>query len=128
MAHRRSLYIDAFRPSMPIPNGCRVGNLIMSGPIIGVDPATGKVAPTLEEQCRFMFAHMKAIVEAGGGTTGDIIKMNVVMPDRSQRGVINAEWLKMFPDENDRPARHTSQGFMEEPIKVQCDFTAVVGG
>jgi len=127
MARRRSIYIDAFRPSMPIPNGCRVGNIVMSGAIIGVDPATGKVAPTVEEQCRFMFAHMKAIVEGAGGSTTDIVKMNVIMPDRSQRAVINGEWLRMFPDETSRPARHTVSGPLDEPIKVQCDFMAVIG-
>ena len=36
--------------------------MLMSGIINGVDPATGKVAPTLEQQCHFIFQHVRAIM------------------------------------------------------------------
>jgi 2-iminobutanoate/2-iminopropanoate deaminase len=126
MSKRKSIYVREFQHVNPIPNACRIGNLLVSGVINGVDPATGKVPPTLEEQCAFLFGHMRRIVEAGGGTTDDIIKMTVWMKDRSQRQVLNREWLKMFPDEETRPARHTMQGNMEAPVLMQCDFTAVI--
>jgi enamine deaminase RidA (YjgF/YER057c/UK114 family) len=74
-----------------------------------------------------MFAHMKATVEAAGGSTDDIIKMTVWLKDRSQRGPVNAEWLKMFPDEHSRPARHAlPMDNMDGGALVQCDFTAVI--
>ena len=118
---------DESAPScVPIPNACRIGNLIVSGVINGVDPETGKVPPTLDEQCAFMFAHLRNIVEAGGGTVDDIIKMTVWMKDRSQRQALNREWGKMFPDEKTRPARHTMAGAMEGPVLIQCDFMAVI--
>ncbi len=44
-----------------------------------------------------MFVHMKATVEAAGGSTDDIIKMTVWLKDRTHRGPVNVEWLKMFP-------------------------------
>lgn len=125
MSKRKSIYIGGFQHVNPIPNACRIENLIVSGVINGVDPATGKVPPTLEEQCAFMFEHVRRIVEAGGGTTDDIIKMTVWMKDRSQRQGLNREWLKMFPDEGTRPARHTMQGNMEGATLIQCDFMAV---
>ena len=99
----------------------------MSGVINGVDPATGKVAPTLEDQCRFMFQHVRAIMAAAGGSTDDIIKMTVFMADRSKRDAINGEWLKMFSDEHSRPARHTQNAILDAPIQIQCDITAVFG-
>jgi 2-iminobutanoate/2-iminopropanoate deaminase len=129
MARRRSIHIEGFKHANPIPNACRIGNLLISGVILGTDPKTGKVPPTLEEQCTHMFAHMKAIVEAGGGTTDDIIKMTVWLKDRSQRKPVNDEWLKMFPDEHSRPARHAlPMSGSDGPALVQCDFTAVIGG
>ena len=79
------------------------------------------------EQGANMFAHMKATVEAAGGSTSDIIKMTVWLKDRSQRAPVNAEWLKMFPDEHSRPARHALQMDMDGGALVQCDFTAVIG-
>lgn len=126
MTKRKSVYIQGFHHANPIPNACRLGNLLVSGVINGVDPATGKVAPTLEEQCAFIFEHVRRIVEAGGGTTGDILKMTVWMKDRSQREALNREWLKMFPDEKTRPARHTLKGNLEGDVLVQCDFMAVI--
>lgn len=126
MARRQSIHIAGFQHVNPIPNACRIGNLLMSGVILGTDPVTGKIPPTLEEQCAHMFAHVKAIVEAGGGTTEDIIKMTVWLKDRSQRKPVNDEWLKMFPDEHSRPARHALPMNGDGPALVQCDFTAVI--
>jgi 2-iminobutanoate/2-iminopropanoate deaminase len=125
MPKRTSIYIDGFAHKNPIPAGCRLGNMLMTGIITGMDPATGKVAATLEEQCAFMFQHVRAIMAAAGGSTDDIIKMSVWMADRSQRDVLNREWLKMFPDAESRPARHTSQANLEGDQLINCDITAV---
>lgn len=78
IAKRKSIYIEGFSHVNPIPIASRIGNLIVTGAINGVDPATGKVAPTLEQQCAHMFTHVRRIVEkTGGGSTEDIIKMTV---------------------------------------------------
>ena len=37
---RRSIYIDEFAHKSPIPNASRVGNIIVSGLLRGIDPAT----------------------------------------------------------------------------------------
>ena len=128
MNRRRSITIPGFRHKNPIPNAAVIGNILMSGVINGVDPATGEVADGLENQCRFMFAHVRAIVEAAGGSTGDILKMTVWMRDRSKREPLNREWLLMFPDEASRPARHSFQAELEGRIEIQCDVTAIIGG
>ena len=126
-SRRKSIHIGGFKHANPIPNASRIGNLVMSGVILGRDPATGKMPESLEAQCAHMFAHMKATVEAAGGSTDDIIKMTVWLKDRSQRAPVNAEWLKMFPDEHSRPARHAlPMDNMEGGALVQCDFTAVI--
>jgi 2-iminobutanoate/2-iminopropanoate deaminase len=126
MARRTSVYIDGFKHGNPIPNACRIGNLLMSGIILGRDPVTGVMPESIEEQCKNLFGHMKAIVEAGGGTTDDIIKMTVWLKDRSQRGPVNVEWVKMFPDEKTRPARQAMHLNLEGGALVQCDFVAVI--
>lgn len=126
MGRRKSIYVEGFGHHNPIPAAARVGNVVTSGIIYGLDPATGKPATTLERQCELMFRHLRAIVEASGATLDDIVKLNVWMVDRSQRKAVNDEWLKMFPDADDRPARQTMQGQLGEGILVQCDFIAVV--
>ena len=100
MPKRQSIHIEGFVHKNPIPSACRLGNMLMSGIITGIDPATGKVAPTLEAAVRL---HVRACARDHGrrpaAVTDDIIKMTVWMADRSKRDAVNAEWLKMFPDE-----------------------------
>ena len=122
---RRSIHIEGFAHKNPIPAACRLGNMLMTGIITGMDPATGKVAPTLEAQCTFMFQHVRTIMANAGGSTDDIIKMSVWIVDRSKRDALNAEWTKMFPDAASRPARHTSQAALEGGQLINCDITAV---
>ena len=128
MARRKSIDIDGFVHKNPIPAACRIGNLLMTGGIHGMDPETGKTPPTIEEQCRHIFRHIRKIMEAAGGTTDDIIKMTVWMNDRSQRDALNKEWIAMFPDESNRPARHTMKGNLEGGMLIQVDITAVIDG
>lgn len=125
---RTSIYVEGFSHRNPIPAACRIGGLLFSGSIQGTDPATGRYGATLADQCALMFAHIKRIVEAAGGTTDDVAKMTVWMRDRSQRQALNVEWLKMFPDAAHRPARHTMQADLDGDKLIECDFIAVLGG
>ena len=126
MARREAIYVPELRHKNPIPAASRIDNMVYSGGVHGVDPATGKIAPTLEEQLALTFGHMRRIIEAAGGTTDDIIKITVWLGDRGQRAPLNDEWLKMFPDEKNRPARHVMQGEFEGAMLIQCDFVAVL--
>ena len=122
---RRSIYIDEFAHKSPIPNASRIGNIVVSGLIRGVDPATSELATTLEQQCAFMFEHMRRTVEAGGAKVEDIVKVTLWM-EELQREPVNAEWVKMFPDPASRPARQIMEVPMEPEVLVQCDFMAVI--
>ena len=76
-----------------------------------------------------IFRHIRAFVEAAGGTVDDIIKINFWMKQPSTgRAALNDEWVKMFPDEESRPARHTLVLGADSTHLVTCDVTAVIGG
>lgn len=124
---RTSIYVEGFSHKNPIPAACRIGNALYSGSIQGTDPATGRYGATIDEQSALMFAHVKRIVEAAGGSAGNIIKMTVWMRDRAQREAVNREWLKMFPDAASRPARHAMQAPLDGEKLLECDFIAVLG-
>jgi len=123
---RRSIDIDGFRHRNPIPAACRKGPFLVSGGIHGYDPRTGGLAEGCEAQIALVFDHVKDLVEAGGGSTGDIIKMTFWLTDRADRALVNPHWLRMFPDPADRPTRHTMRGNLDGDMKVQCDFLAVI--
>ena len=123
----RSIHVDGVQHGAPIPMGARVGNMIFSSGIIGVDPSTGKVPEDLDSQCVFAFANMKTMLENAGATTKNVGTIKVYMKDRSQRDAANRPWLEMFPDENDRPARHAIEYDAFPPgVLVQLEIVAVV--
>ena len=122
---RRSIYIDEFAHKSPIPNASRIGNIVVSGLIRGVDPDTQAFPPTVEKQCEFMFANLRRTVEAGGAKIEGIIKVTFWVKEL-QRKPINEEWVKMFPDPASRPARQIMEVPMEAGVLVQCDFMAVI--
>lgn len=125
MVQRHSIEIEGFKHSNPIPAASRIGNIMMSGVVLGRHPETGDLPDTLEEQAAFMFQHVKHIVEAAGGTTDNIIKITVWMKDRSQRAATNEHWVAMFPDPESRPARHTLPDPTVGGPLISCDITAV---
>ena len=127
MGRRKSIHIDGFVHRNPIPNAALVGNILSTGVIHGRDTREKAIPATIEEQCAICFRHIRDIVEAAGGTTDDILKINFYLQDPSNRDALNAEWLKMFPDEHSRPARHAHKLDGDSPTMIQCDFMAVIG-
>jgi enamine deaminase RidA (YjgF/YER057c/UK114 family) len=126
MAQRQSVNFPGFSHSNPIPNASRIGNIMMTSVISGVDPGTRNLPPDLEGQVANLFRHIHSAVETAGGSPDNIIKINFYMKDPTNgRAALNGEWLKMFPDANARPARHTTALGPESNALVTCDFTAV---
>ena len=126
MAKRQSVNFPGFAHGNPIPNASRIGNIMMSSVISGVDPGTRNLPADLTGQVANLFTHIRSAVEAAGGSPENIIKINFYMKDPATgRAALNGEWVKMFPDENSRPARHTLALGGESNALVTCDFVAV---
>src|SRR6202042_2413803 len=121
MEKRRSIDVAGARHVNPIPSASRRGPFVVSGAISGANPATGKVPEDLDAQCAAMFVNVRRVIETAGGTTDDIIKMNVWITDRALRPFMNKYWVEMFPDPHSRPARHTiASGDFTPPMQIQC--------
>ena len=128
MARRKSINGSRARHENPIPNASRVGNIVMSSVIGGTKPGTRELPASLEEQVANVFAYIRHDIEAAGGSVDDIIKITFWMQDPTTgRPAINDEWVKMFPDEASRPARHTQPSSGGGNALVTCDFVAVLG-
>ena len=127
MKRRQSINGSRARHENPIPNACRIGNIVMSSVIGGSNPGTRELPPTLEQQVANVFGYIRHDVEAAGGTVDDIIKITFwVKYPVKQRAVLNDEWVKMFPDAASRPARHTQHLPADSRAMVQADFIAVL--
>jgi 2-iminobutanoate/2-iminopropanoate deaminase len=126
MARRTVLEVEGVAHRNPIPMGVEIGGVVFSSGIMGMDPATQEFPPDPALQTELMFKHVRSLLEAAGGGPEHIAKMTFWVKDEAFREHINREWLKMFPDEHDRPARHTFSLDLQRGMLVQCELIAVL--
>lgn len=127
MAKRQSIDIPELVPHKnPISHCTKIGNMIFSGGIIGYDLDTGEIPDDLDTQTKNAFAHMKTMIEGAGATLGDIGKVTVFMQDNSNREAVNREWLALFPNAQDRPARHAVKADLPGKMLIQLEMVAVL--
>jgi 2-iminobutanoate/2-iminopropanoate deaminase len=127
MPRRQVLHVKGSLHQNPIPTAVKIGNMVYTSAIIGSDPETGLVPAAVEEEVALIFQTLREIMSLAGGSTDDIAHVRVHVTDRKYKNIINVEWLQMFPDENNRPARHTSVKDLRKGLRVQVEMTAVLG-
>ncbi len=127
MARREVIEVPGLpHHSNPIPNLVKLGNMVFSSAVAGYDSDTQELREDPATQAVNVFRNIRLAVEAAGGTIDDIAKITVFMRDMAVREHVNREWLKMYPDENDRPARHSVRADIPERFHVQLEFVAVL--
>ena len=110
----------------PIPAAAVHKGILISSVISGKSVVTGSYSKNKVEQVSLVFEYIKKIVIEAGGTVQDIIKMDLYFSDKSDRSIVNPEWVKMFPDPNKRPARHAQIAELPKDCCLQVTLTAVI--
>jgi 2-iminobutanoate/2-iminopropanoate deaminase len=80
-----------------------------------------------DEQVAMVFANVRRVLAAAGGTIGDIVKCTVFVQDKAIRPVVNKYWVEMFPNEASRPARHMLSTDLQSGTRLQLEIMAVLG-
>jgi enamine deaminase RidA (YjgF/YER057c/UK114 family) len=124
---RRVLGVPGIEHSNPIPQAVEIGGLVFSSAIFGEDPETGELPDDPARQTELAFRHMRTMLEQAGAGPEHVAKLTVFLSDDANRAHVNREWLQMFPDEDDRPARHTVRTDLRRGMLVQLEFIAVKG-
>ena len=126
MPRRVSIHLPGFSHRNPIPAASRIGQHLYSGVLTGRDPLTGEMADGLDAQTAAVFAHVRALMAAAGGSTDDIVKLTFWLADAGDRDALNREWLAMFPDASSRPARQAMAASLDGGALVHCDVVAIL--
>lgn len=114
----------------PKPGGAyspaiRAGDFLFVSGQVPFDPATGKiVGETIEEQTKQTIENLKAILEAGGATLADVVKVSAHLTDLSLFQTYNEVYASYFPDP--KPVR-TTVGSQLLGFMVEIDAIAYVG-
>jgi 2-iminobutanoate/2-iminopropanoate deaminase len=128
MGRRKSIIaIEGFNhKNTPIPVATRVDNIVYTGGISGFDIDIDNFVEGPEAQAKLTFEYVRKTMEAAGGSVDDIVRMTFYVSAPEVRAIINKEWLAMFPDPEDRPARHVMAQAMPAHKFLVCDAVAVL--
>lgn len=126
----RTVYLPIAKGRLPVGQepiaASKVGNVVFTSGVPGVDPSTGALGQGAEKQFELAFANLIALLKMAGSGPESIGLLTVFIPDRANRAYINKDWLKLFPG-SDRPARKTNQAPLPKGMEVQLMATAVLG-
>src|SRR5512134_3065503 len=112
-------------PQGAYSQGLRAGDFIFVSGQGPLDPATGQiVGETIEEQTARVLENIKAILEAGGATMVDVVKVSAHLSDLALFERYNKVYATYFPDP--KPTR-TTVGSQLLGILVEIDAIAYVG-
>jgi 2-iminobutanoate/2-iminopropanoate deaminase len=113
----------------PYAQGVRVGNLIFTAGQGALDPTSGQVVPGgIREQTARTLENLKAILEAGGSSLGQVVKATVFLKDLNDFAVMNAVYSSYFgSDEDSLPARTTVEvSRLPRNLLVEIELVAEV--
>ncbi len=112
----------------PYSQAIRTGSTLWMSGQIPLDPATMQIVDGgIEAQAKRVFANMRAVVMAAGGSFDDIVKLSILLVDLADFAKVNdimaAEFKQPFP------ARSTYQvAALPRGARIEIEAIAVLSG
>jgi 2-iminobutanoate/2-iminopropanoate deaminase len=109
------------RATEVFPQAVIADNFIFISGTTGINPVTGKLSDSFQEQAIQAFINIKTILEELGSSMDKIVKTTVFMVSGNDFSILNKVYAEIFPE--NAPARSTPQ-VMPFPsgilISVEC--------
>lgn len=80
----------------PYSQAIEVNGFIFTSGVIPVNPQTGEMGATIEEQAEQAFSNLKNLVEASGAAMDKVVKTTVFIKEMNDFGKINEIYAKYF--------------------------------
>ena len=108
----------------PYSQAIRAGSLLFLSGQIPLDPATGAMVDgDVASQTHRVFANLKAVLEAAGGTFDNVVRTTVYLADMNDFAVVNEIYGTYFS--SPAPARATVQAArLPKDARVEIDAIA----
>lgn len=114
------------KPIGPFSMGMSVGGFVFISGQVGQDPATGNlVKGGIEAQTEQVVANLKAVLEAGGKTLADVVRVGVYLKTMDDFAAMNAIYARHFTEPY--PAR-TTIAVAGLPRNALVEMDAIVQG
>ncbi|MEX0285594.1 MAG: RidA family protein [Paracoccaceae bacterium] len=123
----RAIYCDrAAQHLNPVPNAAVHNGLLITSGVLGKDQETGEYPTDKAEQIALVFNYLVAILEEGGATLQDVVKLDLHFTDKADRALANPHWERLWPDPARRPARQAHQSVLPVGCCLQAVATAMI--
>jgi 2-iminobutanoate/2-iminopropanoate deaminase len=115
---------NAPQPAGPYSQGIRVGSFFFVSGQGPTDPKTGQFAGSdIETQTRQTLNNVKSILEAGGLSIRDVVKVTVLLKDSNDFKKMNEVYKAFFPE--NPPTRTTAEAkFVAPGMLIEIDAIA----
>ena len=91
----------------PYSHAVQANGFVFTSGQLGIDPKSGKLAATVEEQTKQAFCNLKDVLSAAGCKLSDVVKTTVFLQDLADFATVNAIYGEEFGGEF--PARSCVQ-------------------
>jgi 2-iminobutanoate/2-iminopropanoate deaminase len=101
-------------PSLPFSLGIRANGFLFASGQVGIDPRTDQLAgPDVASQTRQALLNVQTVLEAGGSSLAQMVKVTVFLADIRLFDQMNAVYREIVPEP--RPARSTVEARLARP-------------
>jgi reactive intermediate/imine deaminase len=124
---RQALHTDAAPAAIgPYSQAVRHGNTVWLSGQIPLDSATGQlVTGDIGAEARQVFANLRAVCAAAGGTLDDVVRVGIYLTDLGDFAAVNAAMAEAFAEPY--PARSTIQvSALPRGARVEVDVVLVL--
>jgi enamine deaminase RidA (YjgF/YER057c/UK114 family) len=123
---RSTIEVEGLGHKQPIPLATLVGNLLVTSGLNGKAPGSAAPPADAAAEVEQAFANLDAVLAAAGATREEIAELTFSVRDKAVRELINPVWLRWFPDEDDRPVRHTVTADLPAGLRLQLKCMALL--
>jgi reactive intermediate/imine deaminase len=107
--------------NLPFSAAVRTDDLLFLSGSIGIDPATGKLAPGgIEAETRQTLENIKANVARFGTSMDRVVKCTVYLADMAEWGAMNEVYRTYFPNPPARSALGASGLALSARVEIEC--------
>ena len=109
----------------PYSQGIKIGNLIFTSGQIPLNPATGEMPESIEEQTKQALENVKGILEASGTNMENVVKTTVFLTDLNDFTKMNEVYATFF--EGEKPARSAIEiSKLPKGAKIEIEVIATI--
>ncbi|MDE5831648.1 MAG: RidA family protein [Desulfovibrio sp.] len=109
----------------PYSQAIKTGNMVFVSGQLGIDPATGEMSASAEDQARQALKNLRAILDAAGAKPHDVVKTTVFLGSMNDFKSINDIYADFFGEH--KPARSCFEvACLPKNAKIEIEAIVVI--